>query len=54
LRDAFTLYCPSGLSVKEIAVTLGLTQAAAKTRVFRARAKVRVHLLPVWSHRHVA
>jgi len=54
LRDAFTLYCLSGLSVKEIAVTLGLTQAAAKTRVFRARAKVRVHLLPVWSHRHVA
>jgi RNA polymerase sigma-70 factor (ECF subfamily) len=54
LRDAFTLYCVSGLSVKEIAATLGLTQAAAKTRVFRARAKVRVHLQPVWSHQHVA
>ena len=54
LRDAFTLYCISGLSVKEIAATLGLTPAAAKTRVFRARAKVRSHLQPVWSHRHAA
>ena len=54
LRDAFTLYCISGLSVKEIASILGLTPAAAKTRVFRARARVRSHLQPVWSHRHAA
>jgi RNA polymerase sigma-70 factor (ECF subfamily) len=52
LRDAFTLYCVSGLSVKEVAATLGVSQAAAKTRVFRARARVRGHLQPVWSHRH--
>src|ERR1017187_5831711 len=54
LRDAFTLYCVSGLTVKEVAATLGLTVAAAKTRVFRARAKVRVHLQPVWPHRRAA
>jgi RNA polymerase sigma-70 factor (ECF subfamily) len=54
LRDAFTLYCVSGLSVKEVADALGLTQAAVKTRVFRARAKVRGHLKPVWSHEHAA
>jgi RNA polymerase sigma-70 factor, ECF subfamily len=54
LREAFTLYCVSGLSVKEVAAALGLSHAAAKTRVFRARAKVRLHLQPVWSHRHAA
>jgi RNA polymerase sigma-70 factor (ECF subfamily) len=54
LRDAFTLYCVSGLTVKQVAATLGLTQAAAKTRLFRARARVRGHLQPMWSHRHVA
>ncbi len=54
LRDAFALYCVSGLSVKEVAEALGLTQAAAKTRVFRAREKVRSHLQPVWMHRHAA
>jgi RNA polymerase sigma-70 factor (ECF subfamily) len=50
LRDAFTLYCVSGLSVKEVATALGVSLSAAKTRVFRARAKVRVHLQPVCSH----
>jgi RNA polymerase sigma-70 factor (ECF subfamily) len=54
LRDAFTLYSVLGLTVKEIAATLGLTPAATKTRVFRARAKVRGHLQPVWSHRRAA
>ena len=54
LRDAFILYCVSGLTVNEVAATLGLTVAAAKTRVFRARAKVRVHLQPVWPHRRAA
>ena len=54
LREAFTLYCVSGFSVKEVAATLGLTQAAAKTRVFRARAKIRLHLQPVWAQRHAA
>jgi RNA polymerase sigma-70 factor (ECF subfamily) len=54
LREAFTLHSVSGLSVREIAATLGLSTAAAKTRVFRARAKLRVHLQPVWSHRRAA
>jgi RNA polymerase sigma-70 factor (ECF subfamily) len=54
LREAFALHCLSGLSVKEVAEILGLTLAAAKTRVFRARAKVRVHLQPVWSQKHAA
>ncbi len=54
LRDAFVLYCVSGLSVKEVAATLGVSNAAAKTRVFRARARVRGQLQPVWSHRRVA
>jgi RNA polymerase sigma-70 factor (ECF subfamily) len=54
LRDAFRLYCVSGLSVKEVADALGVTQAAAKTRVFRARAKVRMQLQPVWSHERAA
>lgn len=54
LRDAFMLYCISGLTVKEVAAALGLTQAAAKTRVFRARARIRGHLEPVWSHHRAA
>lgn len=54
LRDPFTLCCVSGLSIKEVAAVLGLTQAATKTRVFRARARVRVHLQPVWARRRVA
>jgi DNA-directed RNA polymerase specialized sigma24 family protein len=40
--------------VKEVADILGLTLAATKTRVFRARAKVRVHLKPVWTHERAA
>jgi RNA polymerase sigma-70 factor, ECF subfamily len=54
LRDAFTLYCVSGLSVKEVAAALGLSESAAKTRVFRAREKVRVQLQPVWQQEHAA
>jgi RNA polymerase sigma-70 factor (ECF subfamily) len=53
LRDAFLLYCVSGLSVKEVAATLGLSTSAAKTRVFRARARVRGQLQPMCSHGHV-
>jgi RNA polymerase sigma-70 factor (ECF subfamily) len=48
LREVFSLYAVSGLSVKEVAFTLGLTIAGAKTRLFRARAGLRVRLLPVW------
>lgn len=50
LREAFTLYSVSGLNVNQVAETLGLSPAAAKTRVFRARARVRIHLQPVWPH----
>jgi len=54
LREAFSLYCVSGLSVKEVAETLGLSHSAAKTRVFRAREKVRVQLQPVWQQDRAA
>lgn len=49
LREAFTLSAISGLSVKDVAATLGLTEAAAKTRLFRARAGMRLHLRRVRS-----
>lgn len=49
LREAFTLYAIAGLSLKEIAATLGLTVSGAKTRLFRANARMRLHLEPVWS-----
>jgi RNA polymerase sigma-70 factor (ECF subfamily) len=47
LREVFTLYAGSGLTVKEVAGTLGLTLPAAKTRLFRANARLRTHLQPV-------
>lgn len=49
LRDVFTLYTGSGLSLKEVAGTLGLTLPAVKTRLFRANVRMRSHLQPVWS-----
>ncbi len=47
-REVYSLSA-SGLPVKEIAAMLGLTLPAAKTRLFRARAGVRLHLKPVWA-----
>jgi RNA polymerase sigma-70 factor (ECF subfamily) len=41
LRDTFTLYAISGLSIAETAKALGLTVPATKTRLFRARSFMR-------------
>jgi RNA polymerase sigma-70 factor (ECF subfamily) len=49
LAEVFQLYAISGLSVKEVARATGLTLSAAKSRLFRARARVRERLCPVWS-----
>lgn len=49
LREVFILYTGSGLSLKEVAGTLGLTLPAVKTRLFRANLRMRSHLQPVWS-----
>lgn len=44
LRTAFGLYAISELPLREVAATLDLSLAAAKTRVFRARKLLRVSL----------
>jgi RNA polymerase sigma-70 factor (ECF subfamily) len=49
LRDVITLYSLSDLSLKEVASALCLTIPATKTRLFRARARLRMRLQPVWS-----
>jgi RNA polymerase sigma-70 factor, ECF subfamily len=51
LREAYTLFAISGLSLREVAAALGLSVAATKTRLFRARAGIRMSLKPVWSSR---
>ena len=51
LREAYTLFEISGLSLAEVAFALGLSVSATKTRVFRARAGIRRSLQPVWSGR---
>ncbi|MGD1094898.1 MAG: sigma-70 family RNA polymerase sigma factor [Bryobacteraceae bacterium] len=48
LREAYALYSVSGLSLREVAAALGLTVPATKTRLFRARHRVRVRLQPMW------
>jgi RNA polymerase sigma-70 factor (ECF subfamily) len=49
LSDVFQLYAFSGLSLRQIAVAMGLTLPAAKSRLFRANARMRKRLQPVWS-----
>jgi len=49
LREAFDLYAGAGLSLREAAAALGLTLCSTKTRVFRANARMRTYLQPVWS-----
>jgi len=49
LREAFNLYAGTGLSLREVAAALGLTLCNTKTRVFRANARMRTYLQPVWS-----
>jgi RNA polymerase sigma-70 factor (ECF subfamily) len=51
LREAYTLFAISGLPLREVAMALGLTVSATKTRLFRARAGIRMSLKPVWSVR---
>jgi RNA polymerase sigma-70 factor (ECF subfamily) len=53
LRDVFALCAFSGLSIGETAAALGLTVGATKTRLFRAHARMRSHLQPVWSEMNV-
>jgi RNA polymerase sigma-70 factor (ECF subfamily) len=52
LRDVFALCALSGRSLEEAATALGLTVGATKTRLFRAHARMRPHLKPVWSEMH--
>ena len=49
LWEVFHLYAVSGLSVREVARATGLTLPAAKSRLFRAHKRMRLHLQPVWS-----
>ena len=51
LREVYTMFEISGLSLVEVASELGLSVSATKTRVFRARAGIRRSLHPVWSGR---
>jgi RNA polymerase sigma-70 factor (ECF subfamily) len=48
LREPYALFAISGLPLREVATVLGLTLAATKTRLFRARAGIRSTLRPVW------
>ena len=48
LREVFALCVFSGRSLEEAATALGLTIGATKTRLFRARARMRAHLKHVW------
>lgn len=46
LREVYYLFTISELSLQEVASSLGLTVAATKTRLFRARAGLRISLQP--------
>jgi len=48
LREPYTLFAISGLPLRDVAMVLGLTLSATKTRLFRARAGIRTALRPVW------
>jgi RNA polymerase sigma-70 factor (ECF subfamily) len=47
-HEVFHLYAVLGLTVREVAAATGLTLPAAKSRLFRAQARIREHLQPVW------
>ena len=51
LRAVFVLRDIEGLSVKETADTLGLTEATVKTRLLRARLKLREALSVYYAER---
>jgi len=52
LREAFVLCAVSGHSIEEAAKMLGLSVAATKARLFRARAHLRGKLATVWQNEH--
>ncbi len=52
LREAFILCAVSGHSIEEAAKMMGLSVAATKARVFRARAQLRGRLETVWQSEH--
>jgi RNA polymerase sigma-70 factor (ECF subfamily) len=55
MREIFTLCAVSGFTINEAAAVLGLTRAAAKTRLFRAHVRMRASLRLLWqAHRNVA
>jgi RNA polymerase sigma-70 factor (ECF subfamily) len=45
-REALWLFVVEGLSIKEISVALDIPEATVKTRIFRAKAKLREQLNP--------
>ena len=45
-REALWLFVVEGISIKEIAVILDIPEATVKTRIFRAKAKLREQLNP--------
>jgi RNA polymerase sigma-70 factor, ECF subfamily len=49
LCDVFRLHAISGLSLKQVAEEMGLTLPATKSRLFRANARMRQRLQPIWS-----
>jgi RNA polymerase sigma-70 factor (ECF subfamily) len=50
LQEVFQLHSVSGLSLAQVAAAMGLTLPAAKSRLFRAHARMRERLQPVWSN----
>ena len=51
MREVFKLCAVSGVPVQEAADSLGVSLAAAKSRLFRAHARLRTRLKPVWRER---
>ena len=54
LQEPYTLFTFSGCPLEEVAALLGLTVAATKTRLFRARAGMRMSLQPIWAGRRLS
>jgi RNA polymerase sigma-70 factor (ECF subfamily) len=46
-REVLWLFAVEGLSIKEIAVIIGIPEATVKTRIFRAKAQLRGQLNPL-------
>jgi RNA polymerase sigma-70 factor (ECF subfamily) len=52
LRKPYTLFAICEFSLEDVASALGLSLAATKSRVYRARAEMRASLQRVWIGRH--